>query len=336
MYRGLSQDSLQVLQPELVSSLQSEDVAALRYLALGMDYYHLQRFAESKECLDKAEELAHTKSSSLRSQIALNRGTVFAFQNDPAAARAQYHKALSLATAVDDTYIEANALGGLGLAYLREEHYDQAIDWFTAALEKSRTVNNPALTAVIISNLGWCYYKVGDLDRASQLFEQSASLFEKLGLLRQERESLNDLGLVRYDQRDYSAAKQYLNEALAIARPLDDKAAIVVCLNNLAMLAIQLKQFDQAQQFNQEALDLNRGNHDRQFQLQLLQNDAAIAQGRGDLKKAEALFSDLIRESTNDVWLRWMGQVGLASTYSDEGKAAASRPRIPLRTRDYR
>ncbi len=137
MYRGLSQDSLQVLQPELVPSLQSDDVAAMRYLAQGMDYYHLQQFAESKECLDKAEELASTKSSSLRSEIAVNRGTVFAFQNDPTAARVQYHKALSLATASGDTYFEANALGGLGLAYMREEHYDEAIDWFTAALEKS-------------------------------------------------------------------------------------------------------------------------------------------------------------------------------------------------------
>ena len=144
MYRGLSQDSLQVLQPELVSSLQSDDVAALRYLALGMDYYHLQRFAESKACLDKAEELAGTKSSSLRSEIAVNRGTVFAFQNDPNAARVQYRKALSLATASGDTYFEANALGGLGLAYMNEERYDEAIDWFTAALDKSAKVDNPA------------------------------------------------------------------------------------------------------------------------------------------------------------------------------------------------
>ena len=140
---------------------------------------------------------------SLRSEIAVNRGTVFSFQNDPNAARAQYRKALSLAIAVGDTYFEANALGGLGFAYMHEERYDEAIDWFSAALEKSRTVNNPALIAVIVSNLGWCYYKLGDLDQATELFEQSASLFEELGMLRQERQELNDLGLVHFDQRDY-------------------------------------------------------------------------------------------------------------------------------------
>ena len=44
------------------------------------------------------------------------------------------------------------------------------------------------------------------------------------------------------------------------------------------------------------------------------------------LKKAEALFTDLIQKSTNDAWLRWMGQVGLANTYSDrEATAAADR-----------
>ncbi len=324
MYRGLSQDSLQVLQPKLVPSLQSDEVAALRYLAQGMDYNHLQRFAESKECLDKAEELASTKFFSLRSEIAVNRGTVFAFQDDPTPARAQYRKALSLATAGGDTYFEANALGGLGLTYLREEHYDEAIDWFTTALEKSRTVENPALTAVITNNLGWCYYKLGDLDRASQQFDQAASLFEDLGMLRQGREALNNLGLVRYDQRNSPEAKQYFNRSLAIARQVNDKTAIAICLDNLAMMAIQLKQFDDAEKFNDEALELNRANHDRQFQLHLLQNSAAIAQGRGNLKNAESLYADLVQESTNDVWLHWMGQVGLADTYSAQEKAAAA------------
>ena len=143
-------------------------------------------------------------------------------------------------------------------------------------------------------------------------------------MLRQQREELNNLGLVRYDQQNYPAAKQYFNTSLAIARQINDKAAIAMGLNNLAMLAIDLKQFDDAEQFNHEALDLNRANHDHQSELYSLQNSAAIAQGRGDLKKAEALFSDVIRESTNDIWLRWMGQVGLANTYSAEKQTAAA------------
>ncbi len=289
-----------------------------------MDYYHLQRFAESTACLDKAEELASTESSSLRSEIAVNRGTVFAFQNDLTAARTQYRQALSLATASGDTYFEANALGGLGLTYLREERYDEAIDWLSAALDKSRASNNPALSAVVITNLGWCRYKLGDLDRASELFEQSASLFEELGMLRQQRGSFNDLGLVRYDQQNYPDAKQYLNRSLSIGRQINDKTAIAMCLDNIAMLAIQLKQFDEAERFNDEALDLNRANHDHQFQLHLLQNSAAIAQGRGNLKNAESLFADLIQKSTNDAWLRWMGQVGLANTYSAAKQTAAA------------
>lgn len=323
MYRGLSQDSLQVLQPELVSSLQSDDVAALRYLAQGMDYYHLQRFAESKECLDKAEELAGTKSSGLRSEIAVNRGTVFAFQNDPTAARAQYRKALSLSTAVGDTYFEANALGGLGLAYMNEGHFDEAIDWFTESLNRSATVKNPALTAVTINNLGWCYHELGDFDRATELFQQSASLFEDIGMLRQQREALNNLGLVSYNQLEVATAKRYFNQSLAVARQINDKTAIAMSLNNLAMTAIDLREFDEAEQFNKEALDIARSNHDRQ-ELYSLQNSAAIAQGRGDYGTAETLFSDLVRKSTSDVWLRWMGQVGLANTYSDQGKTAAA------------
>ena len=324
MYRGLSQDSLQVLQPELVSSLQSDEVEARRYLAQGMDYYHLQRFTESKECLDEAEELASTKSSSLRSEIAVNRGTVFAFQNDPTAARVQYRKSLSLATASGDTYFEANALGGLGLSYLREEHYDEAVDWFTAAMEKSRTVSNPALTAVIVNNLGWCYYKLGDLDRATELFQQSASLFEDIGMARQQREALNNLGLVHYDRQDYPAADQYFNRSLAVARHINDKAAVAVCLNNLAMLSIDLRQFDKAEQYTHEAVDLNRANHDRPSELYSIHNAATIARGRGDFDKAESLLTDVLRESTDSIWLRWMAQVDLANTYSSEQRTPAA------------
>ena len=318
MYRGLSQDSLHVLEPELASSLQSDEVAALRYLAQGVDYYHLQQFAQSKECLDKAEELASTKSPNLRSEIAVNRGTVFAFQNAPTAARNQYRKALSLATASGDTYFEANALGGIGLAYMNEERYDEAIDWFTAALTKSGKLDNSGLIAVTLSNLGWCYYKLGDLERATELFQQSASLFEEIGMMRQQRLELNNLGLVTYDQHEFPRAKQYFSASLAIARRMNDKMAIAPSLNNLAMLAIDLKQFDEAEKFSHEALELNRADHNHQSELYSLHNSAAIARGRRDFTTAETLLTDVIRESTNSIWLRWMAQVDLANTYSDE------------------
>ena len=42
---------------------------------------------------------------------------------------------------------QANALGGLGLAYINEERYDKAIDWFTAALNTSAKAESPASSA---------------------------------------------------------------------------------------------------------------------------------------------------------------------------------------------
>ena len=134
----------------------------------------------------------------------------------------------------------------------------------------------------------------------------------------------NSLGLVRYDEHNFPAAKQHFDMSLAIARRINDKAAIAVCLNNLTMLAVEMKQFNEAEQFDREALDLNRANHDRQSGLYSLHNSAAIARGRGDFKEAEALLADVIRESRNDIWLRWMGQVDLANAYSDEKQNEAA------------
>ena len=110
---GLATNALATLQPELVSSLQTDDIAVRRYLAQGMAYYHLQQFPQSKECLDKAEQLAYAKSASLRSEIAVNRGTIFHFRTILLRARSQYRKALRLATVSGDTYLEADSLADL-------------------------------------------------------------------------------------------------------------------------------------------------------------------------------------------------------------------------------
>ena len=306
------------MQPELISSLRTDDAAVRRYLTQGWAYYYLQEFARSDDSLEKAEQLARTKSASLRSEVAISRGTIFSFQHNYPEALAQYRKGLELAKANHDSYWEANALGGLGLAYMNQEHFDEAIDWFEAAMKLPSVQQNPPLEAVTLGNLGWCYYKLGDFDRAADLMNQANVIFQQSDMLRQQAIWLNDLGLVRYAQGDNVAAKEHFNRALTIARQLGNKAAIALYLNNLAMVAIDLQQFDDAERFNSEALALNHANGDRSDELLSLHKSAEIAAGRGEFRESETLLKEVIRESANDPSLHWIAEVTIADIYAKQ------------------
>src|SRR5260370_4272450 len=167
-----------------------------------------------------------------------------------------------------------------------------------------------------MGNLGWCYYQMGDLDTALDLFTKAETLTKQLGLQKDELRWLRNIGMLHDDRQEFEAAQSYYQQALMMAKQLDDKLDWAICLNNLALIAIEKEQFDDAERYNREALDLERVNKDSLSELYALFTEAKITAGRGKLEQARALLQRVVDGSSKNSSLRWIAQAKLAGIYA--------------------
>src|SRR5258708_23955059 len=203
-----------------------------------------------------------------------------------------------------------------------EGHYDEAIDLEHAAVGVSQALGAKSSAAKIFGNLGWSYYKTGDIENALALFTQAQRASAQLGIIKDEMVWLTNIAGMQYENKSYLEAEQAYQKALSTARKLENKSAAAVCLNNLALLSIETGRLDDAERYNSQSLNLKRSNEDHSAELYSLLTDGLIAVRRGELGNAESLFQKVIRDSGEDASLRWEAEANLADVYDKQGRPA--------------
>lgn len=168
------------------------------------------------------------------------------------------HYRTALAAAAGDPYLRAGALLNLGYNRLRANRFDEAIAFLSQALEPARSCGAKALTANISGNLGWCYYRMGDIERAMQLFTAAASLTQVVGDIDDQQAWLVDMGNVCRLRGDLARAADFQQRAAMLARAAGDDQAVAVAWANLADIALDRGDLAAAEDFNQQALAVKR------------------------------------------------------------------------------
>ena len=310
IWRGMNDKALVLLDPELPLSLSTDEVAVRRRLLQST----ASPYPEAKRFLDEAEHLPLTGDPRLPGEIVLMKGNLSLRNNDLVAAENSFQEAILIAHRESQPFLEARALGSLGIASMQGQHYGEAIDRDKAALAFSESIGARALVAKIMGNLGWCYYRMGDLDTALKLFTDAEALSAELGLQKDQVRRLVNLGIIHWDKAELEEAQNYYLRALTMAKELEDRQDRAMCLNNLALIAIEKKQFDDAELYNRESLDLERGNKDSE--LYALFTQAKITEGRGEFEQAKTLLQQVIDGSSKNFSLRWIAQARLANIYT--------------------
>ena len=162
-----------LLEAPIPSQFATCDISVWRKMTQGAADSYLERYADSMNLFTEAESLAKSGCPELLGQVALRRGTLAFVRGDPAAAQVEYLTALRIARSINDPFLEASALGNLGMNATKREHYDESIDWNRAALDLSQTIGAEGSKAVILGNTGWSYLEMGDYDHALALFRQA-------------------------------------------------------------------------------------------------------------------------------------------------------------------
>lgn len=143
------------------------------------------------------------------------------------------------------------ALFDRGNNLIKEEKYDEALKVFQEFVEKYPEVYQIHL------NLGQCYFKKGELDRAEQEFNFVLDkVGETLGDLKKDAQTslraLAGLGELSLQKRDFEKAQKYFAQSLAIS-PEDEVAAY-----NVAQIFFQNQKIDEAIEYYNLAIKIKK------------------------------------------------------------------------------
>ena len=178
-------------------------------------------------------------------------------------------------------------------------------------------------------DLGWCFFKLGNYDKALEYYAQAESFAARSGMAKNQLEALSSIGEVHIEQQDAAGAEHFLQRALAISRSLGDKSSVAMILNNLAIVSVIEGKLDAAEQYNHESLDLEAATHDYLWLNNVRVTEAQIQQARGNLTKAEELLSQVIGDSTADISLRWESETRLAEVFATQKRDRAAEAQWP-------
>jgi CHAT domain-containing protein len=348
MRQGHYENSLSLLGDDLPPVFAGSDIAVWRKLTQGSSFAYLARFPQSTLALSDAQSLAESSQPQLLGEVMLRQGTLASLQWDLIGAQSEFRRTLQFAREHRDPFLEASALGSLGVAAARLEHHDESVEWNKQALQLNQSQGWLGLTAKAEGNIAWSYYELGDFENALELNERAEKDAIQAGLSHERVLWLTNSGTARYALQDYDSAQKESQQALELARKLDSPADIIECLQNLAVVSMQREQYSATRRELQEASELAKNVPDlkRDIYTELLA--AHLATKSNDLSSATAMYSRIRQDPQSPTSIRWEADAGLAQVQAAQGRptlaerafkdsvATISKARDALQHEDFR
>ncbi len=264
---------------------------------------------------------------SVRGRLEMNRGHYHAAQD-------VFEQSLVSARAAGDPFLEADSLLNLSWSADEQTHFDEALDWASAARQISTDQHFADIGQTALGNMGWAYYKLGDREKARQTFAEAEKEAQKLGDLSDQTSWLTNAGYTYMDDGDFSVAEQSFRESLEVARKINSREDIINALIALAFVSEQTNQSPEAKRYADEALAMAKtdGNQRDATYPRLVQGRVAAQQHNP--AAAEAAFHEVAESKDAPTFLKWEAERSLARLYEDENQidAAGREYRVALST----
>jgi CHAT domain-containing protein len=316
MLRGTYAEALQLTSNLLPAALQRTDTEVQRKMVEALAFNYLQQFKSADAAILEAESLASETRSAMLGDVSQARGTIELNEKQFPSAGLAFNTALRIARDQNQPYREILALGSLGNVAMGEEHYDQAIDWFRLALQKSQSLSSTSSVAKALGNMGWNYSVVGDFDNAEAFLTQAQAKSRDAGLIGDQTYWQSSLASVLLQQHRYTEARTTAQKAYELAKSQDDNGTVTQCLNTLSEIALATAYWDDAENFNREAIEIENSGQD-QFGInstQLL--TGRIATAKKNYREALEHFQTVLADPKAETAHKWEAHTRLAELYA--------------------
>lgn len=194
--------------------------------------------------------------------------------------------ALGTARRSGDLGAEGQALNDLGVPYLRQGRYEEALACLQQSLAIRRESGDRRGQAVSLANLGNVYERKGRYQRALACQQESLTIWRESGDRYAQAISLASLGTVHQRQGRYEEALAHLDQSLAIRRDLGDRFGEAVTLGRLGEVHERQERYDQALACQRESLAIYRELGDRAGEASSLNDLGVLHQRQGRYDQA--------------------------------------------------
>jgi CHAT domain-containing protein/Tfp pilus assembly protein PilF len=276
--------------------------------------YQEQRRPEALARLDEAQPLAASAGlPGLLGEIEFRRASL-------AGAELGLRQVMDEAVRRNDHYLAIKAEGNLGMLRMNAYRYEEAIPWFEKALKDAQALGAADSEPRSMLNLGWCYYRLGEVDKAQQLFRDAEPKFELEGNRFDSQVCIGSIASTLYSRQEYAAAAAGYQRALEMATALGNRLQRANWLDNLAKVSLKQGDWNAAERYNNQAWALWKDPKDTGSEAHSMDNAGYIAVGRRDFARAKELFAAVIRNPSGDPVPLLNAHAGLAFTFAQEGK----------------
>ena len=244
--------------------------------------------------------------------------------NSLSEAEAYDRAALAAAEHQRDPYLLAAARVDLGFRRANVSRFDEAIPFLDAGLENARQCGAKSIMAVAFGNLGWCYFMLGDIDRAKDLFTRAEALSGQIGFRDSQHRWLGAIGSIYMIRGDLDRAASYQQRAAKLARDVGNDAWLAIAFTNLAEISLDQGDLTTARSFNSQALDIKRRLGDQWSLVYSELIAAAIDMKAQEYERAKSGYQAVIERAprANAPDVLWQAYGGLADLYLMTGKPA--------------
>ena len=296
------------------------DLEIQRHSLAGITYGHLHRFQEADKELSQAIHLCASQPSLSCSELLRSLGGLAIERGQPNQAFQYYEQSLASARRYRQPFDEATALMNLGHACLLTEKFDQAIDWSHAAQTLATQVNAQDVLQVILGNLGWAYYSLGDGEKALGLFQQAEQRAVAIGDTGAAILWLKTTAHVYQDDLELARAEENFTTALTLARQLDSKQDIVDILEDLAHVSAQDNKLDQAASYLHQLRAIIALNDNPVDEMVIALAQAEIDAARHQNSEAQKLFLKVEQNPASQISMRMGAEHQLAKLLESQSK----------------
>jgi CHAT domain-containing protein/Flp pilus assembly protein TadD len=318
-FRGLYPDTLRFLDTYHPNSSNPEGVVrklTLEALALARQ----QQPSTAVVKLAEAESICRGSVYLACGEVLRARGILTGMGGNSAAARPYYLATLAFARAHHDRWSEAGTFINLGFSALQVEHYDEALDWFSAAHGDAMELGAENQVQAAAGNMGWAYYQLGDGERALEQFLEAERSAVRLGNVRNGLKWTSDAGYVYRDRGDFAHAIQSYNQALDLAKQIGSKEDIVNAIEDLAQISVVAGKLDEANAYILQVIAMESAGGNR-LSANLVLTQGELAAARHQDQQAEARFREVQNDKVSPTTLRLGAGNELAGLLEREGNS---------------
>ncbi|MEV6237963.1 BTAD domain-containing putative transcriptional regulator [Lentzea sp. NPDC051838] len=173
-------------------------------------------------------------------------GSAFMAQDDHKTAKKHLDEALDLMRQIGDTRGEASTMGLLGMIARERYEYDKAMEYFERGLVLMRQVGAPTGEANALHNIAIVHAELGQNDRALAHMRESIELLRAHGEVRGTAMVMHDMAHVYFDSFRHEECLQWVERSLAAYQESGDRRGQALAMADFAYWRYEMGDIDDA------------------------------------------------------------------------------------------